>query len=50
VRDYGCEGLNDINGVSVARFAPFLYGELRLLRIYDRYLRTSEVVGNYQAG
>jgi hypothetical protein len=54
VRDYGWarypEGLNDINGASVARVAPFLYGELRQLRVYDRYLRTSEVVGNYQAG
>ena len=54
VRDYGWarypEALNDVNGASVARVAPFLYGELRLLRVYDRYLRTSEVVGNYQAG
>lgn len=54
VRDFGWarypEGLNDINGASVARVAPFLYGELRLLRVYDRFLRTSEVVGNYQAG
>jgi hypothetical protein len=54
VRDYGWarypEALNDVNGDSIARVAPFLYGELRLLRVYDRYLRTSEVVGNYQAG
>jgi hypothetical protein len=54
VRDYGWarypEALNDVNGDSTVRVAPFLYGELRLLRVYDRYLRTSEVVGNYQAG
>jgi hypothetical protein len=54
VRDYGWArypvALNDLNGASVARVAPFIYGELRHLRIYNRYLRTSEVVSNFQAG
>jgi len=54
VRDYGWarypEELNEIGGASVARVAPFLYGELGLIRVYGRYLRTSEVVGNYRAG
>ncbi len=53
VRDYGWarypSGLDDINGASLARVAPVLHGELRLLRIYGRHLRTSEAVGNYRA-
>jgi hypothetical protein len=27
-----------------------LTGEMRQLRIYNRYLRTSELVGNWRAG
>jgi hypothetical protein len=54
VRDYGWArypvALNVVNGASIARVAPFIYGELRLVRIYDHCLRTSEVVGNFQAG
>lgn len=54
VRDYGWtrypKDLDDINGASIAKIAPLLYGELRPLRVYSRGLRTSEVVGNYQAG
>lgn len=53
VRDYGWarypKELNDINGSSLVKVAPLLYGDLRLLRVYGRYLRTSEVVGNYHS-
>ena len=42
--------LGDINGASKLKIAPSMSGELRYLRIYDRYLRTSEAVGNFQAG
>ena len=54
IREYGWARfpaeLDDINGASSAKIAPRLYGEVRLLRIYNRYLRTSEVVGNFRAG
>ena len=42
--------LGDVNGAAEARVAPRIFGEMRGLRIYDRYLRTSEAVGNYRAG
>jgi len=42
--------LRDINGSERLRITPPLKGQLELFRIYDRYLRTSEVVGNYRAG
>jgi Concanavalin A-like lectin/glucanases superfamily/BNR repeat-like domain len=54
IREYGWArfpaGLDDINGAPSAKVAPMLYGKLRLLRIYNRYLRTSEVLGNFRAG
>lgn len=39
--------LKEANGAAVAQVAPSLHGELGVLRIYDRYLRTSEAVANY---
>jgi hypothetical protein len=39
-----------VNGSPAAKVAPVLFGELKKLRIYNRYLRTSEAVGNYRAG
>jgi len=42
--------LADVNGAERARIAPALEGELGRLRLYDRYLRTSEAVGNWRAG
>lgn len=42
--------LGDVNGVPQARVAPSLRGQLAVLRVYDRYLRTSEAVGNWRAG
>jgi hypothetical protein len=32
------------------QIAPNLQGCIQLLRVYDRYLRTSEAIGNYKAG
>jgi hypothetical protein len=42
--------LGDIRGSGRLRIAPSLKGELRSLRVYGRYLRTSEAVANYHAG
>ena len=41
--------LRDVNGAPELRLAPQLHGELLSLRVYDRYLRTAEAVGNYRA-
>ncbi|CAN5863284.1 hypothetical protein BH23PLA1_BH23PLA1_10280 [soil metagenome] len=53
VRQYGWgridPELGDVNGANKATLAPNLFGDLRLFRIYDRYLRTSEAVGNSRA-
>jgi len=54
VRDYGwgrfTPSLSDVNGEKEAKFAPAIFGEIKTLRIYDRYLRTSEAVGNWRGG
>lgn len=42
--------LKDLNGATEWRFAQGLRGEIRHLRVYNRYLLTSEAVGNYHAG
>jgi len=42
--------LGDINGSKKLRLAPSLEGQLKRLRIYDRYLRTSEAIGSFHAG
>jgi len=41
--------VGDINGSDKLRLSPSFDGELLGLRIYDRYLRTSEAVANHQA-
>ncbi|MEZ4861636.1 MAG: LamG-like jellyroll fold domain-containing protein [Caldilineaceae bacterium] len=41
--------LRDLNGAATLRIGPTLDGEIRRLRIYDRYLRTAEVMGNFHA-
>ena len=43
-------GLEDVNGGRQARLAASLRGTLRCLRVYGRYLLTSEAVANYRAG
>jgi hypothetical protein len=42
--------LDDVNGLQRVAVAPRIFGEVKSFRIYDRYLRTSESVGNYRAG
>jgi hypothetical protein len=42
--------LGNLNGAAELNFAPSLNGQAKSLRIYGRYLRTSEAVGNFQAG
>ena len=42
--------LDDLNGDSTLRLAPSWDGQLLTLRLYDRYFRTSEAVGNFRAG
>lgn len=41
---------DDVNGLASAKVAAGLFGDMNLLRIYDRALRTSELVGNWRAG
>jgi hypothetical protein len=41
--------MRDVNGASAARLGAGLQGELGKLRLYGRYLRTSEAVGNFRA-
>lgn len=41
--------LGSIHGRDHFEIAPNLHGELRLLRIYDRPLRTSEAIANHEA-
>jgi hypothetical protein len=54
VRQYGWgrfpATLGNVNGAASAKRAPLLFGELGTVRIYGRYLRTSEAVGNWRAG
>jgi len=49
VREYGWGrfplDFGDVNGLKSVKLAPRLFGEIEHLRIYDRYLRTSEAVG-----
>jgi hypothetical protein len=53
VREFGwgrfSPELHDVNGASSVKLAPVLYGQLGSFRIYDRYLRTSEAIGNFRA-
>jgi hypothetical protein len=54
VRQYGWgrfpANFADINGSPTAQVGPALHGKVRKLRIYDRYLSTSEAIGNFRAG
>jgi hypothetical protein len=54
VRDYGWgrfdPAMADVNGKTQVPVAPAIFGEMKQLRIYNRYLRTSELVGNWRAG
>lgn len=41
--------LDDINGNKKATIAPSLHGQMKQLRLYNRYLTTSEAVSNFNA-
>lgn len=42
--------LSNVSGSDTLRPSPTMEGRLERLRIYDRYLRTSEAVANFHAG
>jgi len=42
--------LGDVSGAAQITLAPTLRGEIKVLRVYNRFLRTSEAVGNFRAG
>ena len=42
--------LGDLSGSGKLRLAPLLNGQLKHLRVYQRYLRTSEAIANFHAG
>ncbi len=42
--------LGDVSGTGKVEIAPSLHGRLERVRIYNRYLRTSEAVANFHAG
>jgi len=42
--------LRDLNGSKMLRIGPSLKGRVLRLRLYNRYLRTSEAVAHYRAG
>ena len=44
------DALGDVRGAGRLRIAPSLKGQIKRVRLYRRYLRTSEAVGNYRAG
>ena len=54
VRPYGwgrfTPNLGDVTGSAQLRIGPTLDGTIKQLRIYDRYLRTSEAIANFHAG
>jgi hypothetical protein len=42
--------LYGINGANLLRVGPNLEGSILSIRLYDRYLTTSQAIGNYRAG
>jgi hypothetical protein len=42
--------LTDINGSKKLKVATGLHGQLKILRIYNRHLTTSEAISNFNAG
>lgn len=42
--------LGNVRGADRAKLGPNLYGKIETLRVYTRYLRTSEAIANYHAG
>ena len=52
-RDFGWgrfpQELGDVNGKSAVQIGRALFGEIQNFRIYNRYLRSSELAGNYRS-
>ena len=44
------EKMDDVNGTTRFRLPDILSGQIRGIRIYDRYLTTSEAISNFHAG
>ncbi|HLV35320.1 MAG TPA: LamG-like jellyroll fold domain-containing protein, partial [Spirillospora sp.] len=42
--------LQNVSGAGKLTIAPSLNGQLNVLRLYNRYLRTSEAISNYRSG
>jgi hypothetical protein len=42
--------MGDVNGARQVKFTPKIFGVVEHLRVYNRYLRTSEAVGLFRAG
>ncbi|MBL7043826.1 MAG: exo-alpha-sialidase [Pirellulaceae bacterium] len=42
--------LGDVSGSGKLRISPSPVGQLKRLRVYDRYLRTSEAIANFHVG
>jgi hypothetical protein len=40
----------NVPGDDIIKIGPILDGKIERLRIFDRYLRTSEAIANYRAG
>ncbi len=54
VREHGWgripNSLGNLNAAKTVTLAPTLNGKLKRLRVYNRFLRTSEAIANYHAG
>jgi hypothetical protein len=54
VRDYGFGRFpldsGDVNGLRSVEFGAKVAGQVDRVRVYDRYLLTSEAIGNWRAG
>jgi hypothetical protein len=52
-RQYGwgrfAAAMQEVNGLRAVTLVPKLWGDVGMLRVYDRALRTSEVSGNFRA-
>ena len=52
-RQYGwsrfSNALDDVNGSKILQIGPSLRGRLKSIRLYNRYLRTSEAIANFHA-
>ena len=40
----------DVNGEETVSFSKDFKGKIKVFRVYNRYLRTSEAIANFNAG